>query len=152
MAANTVRGKRHVGTERVIIVQVYLILALGFAIVVAVFAVQNAGEIVVTFLTWRWQTSAVVVILGAATLGALSAGLLGLVRELRLKLKMRQLHGRVNRLETLVQELEGENEGLLARLETAGNEAAGEGTSPAGTGVPTSGGVSFDGGSSGDMV
>ncbi len=48
----------------------YLFFTLVISIVVAVFAVQNAADVTVGFLMWTVQTSLVVVILGAALLGA----------------------------------------------------------------------------------
>ncbi|NLY30441.1 MAG: DUF1049 domain-containing protein [Firmicutes bacterium] len=85
---------------------VYVILALVFAVFVALFAVQNATQITVTFLAWQWNTSVAVVILGAAAFGAAFGGLLALVREIQLKLKLRGAQGQVRRLETLLEEVE----------------------------------------------
>jgi putative membrane protein len=90
---------------------VYVILALVFAVFVALFAVQNAGQITVTFLAWQWDTSVAVVILGAAALGAAFGGLLAVVREIQLKLKLRAAQGRVRRLEALLDEAEGTKAG-----------------------------------------
>ena len=50
----------------------YLLFTLIISIIVAVFAVQNAADVTVGFLMWTVQTSLVVVILGAALLGALA--------------------------------------------------------------------------------
>ncbi len=85
---------------------VYVILALVFAVFVALFAVQNSMEVTVSFLTWQWNTSVAVVILGAAAFGAVFGGLLALVREIQLKLKLRSVQGQVRRLETLLEEAE----------------------------------------------
>ena len=52
----------------------YLFFTLVISIVVAVFAVQNAADVTVGFLMWTVQTSLVVVILGAALLGAVAMG------------------------------------------------------------------------------
>ena len=52
----------------------YLLFTLIISIIVAVFAVQNAADVTVGFLMWTVQTSLVVVILGAALLGALAMG------------------------------------------------------------------------------
>ncbi|NLY51750.1 MAG: DUF1049 domain-containing protein [Firmicutes bacterium] len=84
----------------------YVVLALVFAVFVALFAVQNATQITVTFLAWQWNTSVAVVILGAAAFGAAFGGLLALVREIQLKLKLRGAQGQVRRLETLLEEAE----------------------------------------------
>jgi len=54
-----------------------LILALGLAILVAVFAVQNGRPVTLTFGLWSVETSLVVVILAAAAAGAVAASLVG---------------------------------------------------------------------------
>ena len=84
----------------------YLILALIFAVFVALFAVQNASQITVTFLAWQWNTSVAVIILGAAACGALFGGMLAIVREVQLKLKLRNMQSQVNRLDDRLEEAE----------------------------------------------
>ncbi len=79
--------------------QIFWVLALGFAIFVATFAVQNAGAITVRLLAWEWETSAAVVVLGSAAAGALVAGLLGTVRQVSLSLRLRNLQSRFSKLE-----------------------------------------------------
>ncbi|MDF2571581.1 MAG: Lipopolysaccharide assembly protein domain protein, partial [Sporomusa sp.] len=49
-----------------------LLFAFIFALLVAVFAVQNSLPVTVTFLTWGFQTSLVIIILGSATFGAMT--------------------------------------------------------------------------------
>ncbi|NLK08031.1 MAG: LapA family protein [Firmicutes bacterium] len=91
---------------------VYLVLALIFAFFVAVFAVQNAGHITLAFLAWHWDTSVAVVILGAAALGGLFGGLMASVREVRFKLRTRNLQSEIRRLEVQIEEKTKENEKL----------------------------------------
>ena len=43
--------------------QLYLIFALLLALLVAIFAVQNAERVTIDFLVWTFQTSLVIVIL-----------------------------------------------------------------------------------------
>jgi len=99
----------------------YLVLALVFAVFVALFAVQNAGQITVNFLAWEWNTSVAVIILGAAAFGAIFGGLMAVIREIQLKLKLRGAEGRANRLETLLEEAEAEKERLETVLAEAGS-------------------------------
>jgi uncharacterized integral membrane protein len=77
--------------------QVALILSLTLAILVAVFAIQNAGSVTLRFGIWSVETSLVVVILVAVAAGAAVASLLGLpgwIRDRhRLKLLARELDG-----------------------------------------------------------
>lgn len=70
--------------------QIYLVLALTFSIGVAVFAVQNATGVDINFFFWQLQNiSLVVVIFGSALIGALAAGLFGIVKQLKLKIELR---------------------------------------------------------------
>ncbi len=71
--------------------QVALILSLVLAIMVAVFAVQNAGPVALRFGFWSVETSLVVVILVAAAAGAAVASLLGLPGWIRDRHRLRQL-------------------------------------------------------------
>jgi putative membrane protein len=106
---------------------IYLVLALVFAVFVALFAVQNAGQITVNFLAWKWNTSVAVIILGAAAFGAIFGGLMAVIREIQLKLKLRGAEGRANRLETLLEEAQQEKERLETSLAEAGpTDAQGE--------------------------
>ncbi len=105
---------------------VYLILALVFAVFVALFAVQNAGQITVNFLAWEWNTSVAVIILGAAALGAIFGGLMAVIREIQLKLRLRGAEGRVHRLEALLEEVEVEKGKLETLLAEAGSSSSQE--------------------------
>jgi uncharacterized integral membrane protein len=71
-------------------VPVYLVLGLVFSIAVAVFAVQNSTRVDITLLLWQLKSiSLVLVILGSALIGALSAGLFGIVKQIRLNKKIK---------------------------------------------------------------
>ncbi|MCL6450920.1 MAG: lipopolysaccharide assembly protein LapA domain-containing protein [Acetobacteraceae bacterium] len=76
-----------------------LFLALLLIVLVAVFAVQNAFPVAVTFFAWSFETSLVLVILGAAVLGALTVGVLGLLKQVRLNVRLWGTRGQVRRLE-----------------------------------------------------
>jgi putative membrane protein len=70
--------------------QLMLVVALFFAVGIAVFAVQNTAPVEVAFLVWRAQgVAASVVVLVAAALGAGMALLLGAAREARLRWRLR---------------------------------------------------------------
>ncbi|MDR3592949.1 MAG: LapA family protein [Negativicutes bacterium] len=87
----------------------YLILALAFSLVVAVFAIQNSLPVSVAFLSWSFQTSLVIVILGAATLGALSTLSLAVLMQVKARWALKKVKQRQG-------ELEAEIETLKARL------------------------------------
>ncbi len=71
-----------------------LILALVFALLIAVFAMQNAVPVTLTFFTYTFETSLVVVVLGTLAVGALIMGLFSSFQQLKLKKEKRQLEGK----------------------------------------------------------
>jgi len=89
-------------------VQLLLIVALLFALGVAVFAVQNAAPITVNLIRWQLETSLVVVVVGSAAAGAMVAGLIGLIRQIQSSWRIRQLQGHIHKLERRLQQLEKE--------------------------------------------
>ena len=115
--------------------QVYWIAALGFGIVIALFAVQNSVPVAVRFLWLAIEDVPIsVLVLICATLGALVTLLFGLGREIRHRIGLRSAHRearalerRVAELETAVQQLETEKAELRGRWEAyqAQSEPAG---------------------------
>lgn len=94
--------------------QLLLVVALLFALAVAVFAVQNAESIVVQLFSLELETSLVVVVLAAAAAGAVTAGIIGVVRQVKSTLRIRQLQAQVHKLERHVEDLEQLLPGSLA--------------------------------------
>jgi uncharacterized integral membrane protein len=87
--------------------QVIVFLALAFSIVVAIFAVQNTEPVAVSFLTFRLEQVAVsVLVLVSALCGAAAMLLLGLAREVRLRLRHRSLNQQLKAAHARVGELE----------------------------------------------
>lgn len=83
--------------------QFYLVLALVFALGVAVFAVQNAGPVQVRFFGWHFETSLVAVILGSALAGACIVALVGLFKQVQMVWQLRGARSRISQLEGDVQ-------------------------------------------------
>ena len=86
------------------------VLSLIFALVVALFAIQNAGVVNVDFLVWNVSISQALVILLSAVIGAIVGALLGLVRHVKLKATIRSD-------KKTISSLEDENRNLKAKLE-----------------------------------
>ncbi|MDK2882334.1 MAG: hypothetical protein PWP58_670 [Bacillota bacterium] len=76
-----------------------LIVALFCALLVAVFALQNSVPVTVTFLAWRLEMSLVLIILGAAVLGAVAVFLLGSMTLLRQRHQLREAGRKIKKLE-----------------------------------------------------
>lgn len=86
--------------------QLYLVCALVFSLIVAIFALQNTEVVIVKFLTFQFSISLVLVILGSAVVGAFSLYFLGLFKQVGSWFKNRQLNNRKEELEKQVKELE----------------------------------------------
>lgn len=88
----------------------YLFLAFVFALFVAIFAIQNSLAVTVAFLSWSFQTSLVIVILGAATLGALAVIFLAVPMQIQARWSLKRAKQRQG-------ELEAELKTVQSRLE-----------------------------------
>jgi uncharacterized membrane protein YciS (DUF1049 family) len=84
-----------------------LIVLVVLLALVAAFAVQNPGIIVVRFLTVSGYTSLLVVIVGAFAAGVVSAGLVGLPGFFRRRSEAAAAARRVRELEAEVADLKG---------------------------------------------
>lgn len=93
--------------------QFYLICALVFSLLVAIFAIQNTEIVTIRFITYQFSVSLVLVLLGSAVAGALALYFLGLFKQVGTWFKIRQLNGRKEDLENQVKKLESK----LASLE-----------------------------------
>ncbi|KUO50631.1 MAG: hypothetical protein APF76_08265 [Desulfitibacter sp. BRH_c19] len=87
--------------------QAYLVVALIFSVLVAVFAIQNVGPVEIQFLTWKVQEiSLVLVILGSALIGAAVIFLLGIVKQISNHRQIKDLRRKNDELEKVVETLE----------------------------------------------
>ncbi len=89
--------------------QGFLIMGIIFALLIAIFSIQNAVPVSLSFFSWHFDTSLVVVILGAVALGALIMGIFSYVKQFRLKRK-------VNKLQKSNKELKKVNKDLSDQL------------------------------------
>ncbi|EIW15736.1 MULTISPECIES: LapA family protein [Pelosinus] len=78
---------------------IYLIFAMGFAVLVTIIAIQNSMPVTINFLSWSVNTSFAIVVLASAGAGVLIALLGQWVIQLRLRLSLRQSEKRVHELE-----------------------------------------------------
>lgn len=76
-----------------------LFLAIVFAFMIALFAVQNSMMVNVTMLKWNVEASLVMVILAAASLGFLTAFSLHLYVQVRLRYQLYKAQSRIKQLE-----------------------------------------------------
>jgi uncharacterized integral membrane protein len=98
--------------------QIVWIGSLFFAVLIALFAVQNISPVSVNLLFWRVESMPVaMVVLASAALGALTTYLFGLSRQVRGHFErrghrstIRNQEGLIEELRTQVRDLERENE------------------------------------------
>jgi uncharacterized integral membrane protein len=101
------------------VLQVFVFLALAFAVLIAIFAVQNTTVVSVSFLAWRAdQVAASVLVLCSAALGAGMMLLLGTAREVKLRLQVRNLGQRLRAAEQRLQAMETQQKALPAASST----------------------------------
>ena len=87
--------------------QLIVFLALAFSIVIAIFAVQNTTAVDVVFLGFRANQVAVsVLVLVSALFGAAAMLLLGVAREVRLRLRHRAVTQQLKAAQARVSQLE----------------------------------------------
>ncbi|MBY0095979.1 LapA family protein [Mesobacillus maritimus] len=87
-------------------VQWNLILALIFALIVAVFAVVNVESVKVDYVFGTAYLPLILIVLGSALLGGLIVGSIGLFRNFMLQRKVKQLSKEKIHLEEKIEELE----------------------------------------------
>lgn len=94
-------------------VNVVLVMSLVFALVVAIFAVQNNTPVDISFLGWNYpDISLVLVILGSAVAGAVTVFLFSLVKQFKLKMDLRHVKSQNDKLTSQISALE-------AKIQTA---------------------------------
>jgi uncharacterized integral membrane protein len=88
----------------VVYLQLKYILALLFALMVAIFALLNAQPVTVEFIFDEFQISLALVILVSAFAGAVILGFLGVFRQVKESLKSREMNARIKKLEEQLKE------------------------------------------------
>ena len=99
--------------------QLKYILALLFALVVAVFALLNAQPVTVDFIFNEFQISLALVILVSAFAGAVILGFLGIFRQVKESFKSREMNARIKKLEEQLEETMDKNTDMELRLAEA---------------------------------
>lgn len=82
-----------------------------FALLVALFAIQNADFVNIRFFAWQFQgISLVLVILGSAVAGAFIIFVAGAMKQFKMAWKIRDTEGKVRKLETELTKVKEEKE------------------------------------------
>jgi lipopolysaccharide assembly protein A len=93
----------------------YLFFSLLFALLVAIFAMQNSLPVVVSFMNWSFATSLVIIILGSATFGALMILSLASLVQFRLQRHLQQTQQENTALQAEISILQSRLEQELAK-------------------------------------
>ncbi len=109
------------------------VLSLLFAVLVAVFAIQNSGSVEINFLFGKFIISQAVIILCSTIVGALIVLLLGLVKQIKQNMKIKQLNKEIeilteekDKLQAKVDECSLTNEVGEEQTENSDGEAVSE--------------------------
>jgi uncharacterized integral membrane protein len=117
---------------------IYLVLALFWGLLVAIFAVQNALPVEIRFLSWQLSISVALLTIGATIAGAVFLALIALFRQVGMGLKLWDERAKTQRAATdleqarlaaadMHKEIDGlkeHNRRLLARVEELSAELA----------------------------
>ena len=95
-----------------------LIIALIFAIIVAIFSIQNSGPVSLVFFTWEFTTSLVVILLASAVLGAIIMWVISSFKQLKLKKEIRDLKKEIRNLDKEVEKIMKEKEEIAKEKES----------------------------------
>ena len=93
-----------------------VILALIFSLVIAIFALANNQPIIVNYLYGKTEISAVIVILGAAILGAFVIFLLNMFKQIKTGFQIRSLQSELKESRSQLSELKNERDDLLVQI------------------------------------
>ncbi len=83
-----------------------LVLVAVFALMIAFFAIQNHGAVTVRFLSWEYETSLALVILGAISIGAVLTFMASLGPRIKRAREVRQLAATVRSQGERIREME----------------------------------------------
>ena len=86
------------------------LLSLFFAVIVSIFALQNANTVDIRFLNLQLSMSLALVILVSAVIGAVSVFLLSIIRFFRLNKKIKELNKVITNLKEDINDLKEDNE------------------------------------------
>jgi len=100
--------------KEVEIMQIGFILSLIFAIIIAIFALQNGDKVTVDFLFADIEVSQAIVIFVSAALGAIIVTILGFIRQVKLSLKIKEQAKRISVLENEKQNMEHRIDEILS--------------------------------------
>ncbi|MDI3547682.1 MAG: hypothetical protein PWR10_1334 [Halanaerobiales bacterium] len=99
-----------------------ILIILFFALIVAIFAIQNANTVSISIFTWKYEVSLVIIVLGAIVFGAIIMGLVTSIKQIRLSRELRAVKNEREKLQETNRVLEKR----IAQLKKEAGEAGKE--------------------------
>ncbi len=99
--------------------QIILVFALVFALLVAIFALSNANEVIIRLPWGSYPMSQALVILGSAAFGAIVVLMLGLFSQIKARIRIWEYKGKVKKLEKELIDLKELNQKYKDELKTS---------------------------------
>lgn len=93
--------------------QLTIVISLIFAVIIAFFAVQNAGVVVINLLWYKISMSQAVVILCSALIGVLIMLPFDAVRAIKHRFKLKELSSENKRLKEELKKIDSQKETLI---------------------------------------
>ncbi|MGB9975874.1 LapA family protein [Thermovenabulum sp.] len=100
--------------------QIFIVIALLFALFVAIFALSNSEIVNIRFFGNIYSMSQALIIIGCTVFGALAVMVLGLFSRIRTAFKMREYKNKIKNLEREIEKLK-ENINMLSNNKIENN-------------------------------
>lgn len=111
--------------------QIIIVISMVFSVLIAFFAVQNAGVVVVNLLWYKVSMSQAVIILCSALFGVLIMLPFDIARTIKYKLKLMELTGENKRLKEELKKYDsGKEKAALEKLPETGEQGGADGQQP----------------------
>jgi len=92
--------------------QLIVIISMLFALLIAIFAIQNASVITINFLWYEKNMSQALVILGSTLVGILIMLPFDLIRRIKTSIKINELNNRIRKLNEELEQIKHSKESL----------------------------------------
>ena len=86
----------------------FVIIAVALAAISAIFAIQNAGVIAVSFLGWEWEASLAIILILSLGVGIVIGYLAGLPSTFKKASQLRRTRRELDGIESAVSETDGD--------------------------------------------
>jgi lipopolysaccharide assembly protein A len=75
-----------------------ILIVLFFALIVAIFSIQNASTVSISIFTWKYDVSLVIIVLGAIAFGAIVMGVFTSFKQIQIRRELRTVKNERDKL------------------------------------------------------